>query len=111
MEGEPFNPSTTHPEQLDIEEDASDIEKEDTPWEDFDYNDIDDDAEAAPEWQEKPIEWSKTPTRNVIKTKAGPTPYSKDANEPIKSFKLFFNQDLLHVLYRYCCDKCSRNLD
>ena len=107
MDIDDFNPTGDPLEGLDLEEDASDIEQEDTPWEEIGHNDSDGEEDDVPHWLDQPIQFVKTPTRNLIRTKPGTTAYSKDANEPLKAFNLFFNEALLDVFLNHTNDRMA----
>lgn len=83
--------------EQEIEEDASDIEDEDLPASELsdDYDEYDE----MPDWQEEPIEWhGKTPARNVFKSKAGLTNYSRNITSPIEAFNLFMTEEIVQLI-------------
>ena len=82
--------------EFDIDEDASDIEMEDHPDEEWPIDDDEDDQEVN--WQEQPIQWTKTPERNILKKREGLTSYSKNANTHLEAFKLFISENISNVI-------------
>ena len=92
--------ATLESDPMDIVENASNIEMEDLPAEEW-INDQEMEQEAGPVvWKDKPIKrpGTKCASNDIYRAKEGVTSYSKNVQSPYEAFKLFFNEQMVHTI-------------
>lgn len=66
-------------------------------------------AKSGLKWNSLPFRGSRTPLRNIVNARPGPTPFTEEANDFIDIFNLFITNEMKDIICRYTNEEAKRN--